>query len=393
VPASPTWRLPAVIGAVALAVSFAFPSPANAAPKPAAATPAGATIRAAGATLTRAGQPYRFVGVDAYELATAWGNNAGCGAMVSDAQMAAFFRSLPAGAVVRFQAFQETTGTNPATGAADWVGLDRVFAAATAAGVGVIPVLGGQGSGCDGGHWENAAWYAGGYTEIYNRPSNSDGRGLQPLSYQSWVTAVVNRYRTSPALAMWEPMGEAEASACPIGTGPNCSGHQTCDHEAAAIAALTQFFTAIGGLIHRLDPAHLVEAGLLGGGQCGTQGGDYQKVVAGPGIDVASYHDHYGSAPLGGDQWNGIAVRTAQARAVHKPIIAGEIGITAGVGAAGCESLEQRVADMAAKFTAQFAAGSAGEMIWNWSPDPLGPCSFNTTAGDPLVTWLATSAA
>lgn len=349
------------------------------------------SLAASGTTLTLGGVPYRFVGVDAYELATDWGDNAGCGAMLSGSQLAGFFASLPPGAVVRFQAFQETTGINPTTLAVDWAGLDRVFAAATAASVKLIPVLGGQGSGCDGGHWEDPAWYDGGYTKVYNTAANSDGRGLEPLSYQTWVSDVVTRYESSPALGMWEPMGEAEASTCPAADEPtNCAGNQTCPNEAVASAALSSFFTAIGGMIHHLDPGHLVEAGLLGGGQCGTQGSDYQAVISSPGIDVASYHDYYTSS-MGGDQWNGIAVRIAQADAVDKPIVAGEVGITAGVGPAGCESTAQRVVDMAAKFAVQMAAGSSGELIWNWSPDQLGACSYNTTVGDPLMTWLATN--
>ena len=48
------------------------------------------------------------------------------------------------------------------------------------------------------------------------------------------------------------------------------------------------------------------------------------------------------SAPFGGDQWNGVAVRFAQAAALNKPIITGEVGITAGDGQSGCMSLQQR---------------------------------------------------
>jgi hypothetical protein len=349
-------------------------------------------IGASGAKLTLGGRLYTFVGVDAYELATDWGNNAGCGGMLSDAQMASFFASLPAGAVVRFQAFQETTGINPTTHQLTWAGLDRVFAAASTAAVKVIPVLAGQGAGCDGGHWQDPAWYNGGYNQVFNNSANSDGRGLQPLSYAAWVTSVVNRYRSSPALGMWEPIGEAEASSCAAAYQPtSCSGHQTCPSEATATAALANFYTSIGGLIHTLDPAHLVEAGLLGGGQCGTQGPDYQGVISTRGVDVASYHDYYGVAPLGGDQWNGVEVRIAQAHAANKPIIAGEVGIAAGVGSLSCASTARRVSEMAAKLAAQFSAGSSGELIWNWSLDTLGPCSFNTTMGDPLMTWLATA--
>ena len=138
----------------------------------------------------------------------------------------------------------------------------------------------------------------------------------------------------------------------------------------------------MGAQIHLLDPEHLVEAGLLGGAQCGTAGTDYQSVGASPGIDVLSVHDYYGSAPLGGDQWNGMAVRFAQAKALDKPIITGEAGIVAGNGQSGCESLQQRALDMSAKMTAQFAAGDSAFLVWDWLLDPLGPCSYNTGPSD-----------
>ena len=168
------------------------------------------------------------------------------------------------------------------------------------------------------------SWYAGGFRNVDNSPGNSDGRGLTPLSYWTYMNDIVNRYADSPALGMWEPMSEAEASTCPAADEPsNCSGHQTCPSETAAASALEYFFNSVGAQIHQLDPEHLVEGGFLGGGQCGTSGPDYQSVGASPGIDVLSVHDYYGSAPLGGDQWNGMAVRFAQAKALDKPIITG----------------------------------------------------------------------
>ena len=115
------------------------------------------------------------------------------------------------------------------------------------------------------------------------------------------MNALVSRYADSPALGMWEPMSEAEASDCPAGFEENdeCGGHQTCPDEAAAASALDYFFTTVGAQIHVLDPEHLVEAGLIGGGQCGTSDADYQSVGASPGIDVLSIHDYYGCRPIG----------------------------------------------------------------------------------------------
>src|SRR4051812_15135025 len=56
--------------------------------------------------LTLVGKPYRFVGLNAYELATYWGRNAGCGAMLGDRQLEHFFASTPPRSLVRIWAWQ-----------------------------------------------------------------------------------------------------------------------------------------------------------------------------------------------------------------------------------------------------------------------------------------------
>ena len=340
-------------------------------------------IKARGQTLDVGGEPNKFIGFNAYELATDWGTNAGCGGMATPAQIDAFFASLRPDSLVRFWTFQETMATNVHTGQIDWQPLDNVFYAAAKYHVYLIPVISDQGGTCDGGTWQDPAWYQGGFRDVDNSPSNSDGRGLTPLSYWDYMTALVSRYAGSPALGMWEPMSEAEASTCPTAFEPeDCSGHQTCPHEAAAMSALEFFFTSVGAAIHSLDPRHLVEEGLLGGSQCGIAGNSYERVGASPGIDVLSVHDYYGSAPLGGDQWNGMAVRFAQAKALDKPIITGEAGILAGNGQVGCQSLAQRASKMATKMSAQFAAGDSAFLVWNWNVNPLGPCSYDTGPTD-----------
>jgi hypothetical protein len=183
-------------------------------------------------------------------------------------------------------------------------------------------------------------------------------------------------------------MSEAEASTCPDADQPaDCSGHQTCPDEQAAAAALRHFFDVVGGEVHALDPDHLVESGLLGGGQCGTQGADYQYVSASPGIDVLSYHDYYDGSPMGGDQWNGIALRLRQAAALDKPIIAGEVGIVAGAG--GCPSPAERSSAFEAKASAQLAAGASGLLAWDWVPAPSPSCGYDIGPGDPLLSTMA----
>jgi hypothetical protein len=107
-------------------------------------------------------------------------------------------------------------------------------------------------------------------------------------------------------------------------------------------------------------------------------------VSASPGIDVLSVHDYYGGDALGGDRYNGLAVRFVQAAALDKPIITAEAGIVAGK-SPGCETLTQRATAMAAKKKAEFAAGSSAFLVWDWVLTPLGPCSDNTGPGDPLM--------
>ena len=348
-------------------------------------TVASGVIRASGTRLTLNGATYQFTGVNAYEAATQWGINAGCGAQLSDAQLNQLFASLPANSLVRFWAFQGTMATDITTHQLNWGPLDRVFAAAAAHSQRLVVAITDQAGTCDGGHWQDPAWYQGGFMNVYNDPSTTDGRGLTPLSYWTYLQDIVSRYRTSPALGMWEPISEGEASTCPAWAQPlNCGGHQTCPDESVAAAALHHFFDVVGGEIHSLDPLHLVESGLLGGGQCGMQGNDYLTVSQSPGIDVLSYHDYYGLVAIGGDEWNGIALRLHQAALIGKPIIAGEMGIEAGT-APGCVGIAERNTALTTKERMQMASGSSGALTWDWVPSTTYMCTYDVTPADPIV--------
>ena len=91
------------------------------------------------------GRPYTFVGVNAYEIGTEFGVNAGCGGQESDAQLNELFSSLPPNSLVRFWAFQDAIATNVDSDQLDWAPLDRVFAAAAAYGQRLIVTLTDQG--------------------------------------------------------------------------------------------------------------------------------------------------------------------------------------------------------------------------------------------------------
>ena len=269
----------------------------------------------------------------------------------------------------------------------DWEPLDRVFAAAAAYHQLLVPSLTGQSGGCDNQHWQDPSWYEGGYTQVFDDPAAPDGEPVAPLSYWQYLQAIVTRYRSSPALGMWEPISEAEASTCPSVYQPyNCSGHQTCPDEAVAATALRSFFDEVGGEIHALDPEHLVESGLLGSGQCGTEGPDYAYVSASPGLDVLSYHDYYPSTEtIGGDQWNGIAVRIDQAAQLEKPIIAGEMGFAPITDPATCPDPTERGIELETKAQAQIDAGVDGVLLWDWVPSRAAPCNDDIVAGDAVL--------
>jgi len=220
---------------------------------------------------------------------------------------------------------------------------------------------------------------------VFNAPSDTQGTGLTPLSYWDYMQDLVNEFKNSPALGLWEPMSEPSAGTCPPQDEPlNCGANQTCPNEAVAASALRHFFDVVGAEIHALDPDHLVESGMLGGGQCGTAGTDYQYVSASPGIDVLSYHDYFGAISIGGGQVDGIAARIQQADLLNKPIIAGEIGVLAGTDP-GCTSLAARNAIFQTKEQAQQKAGTSGVLAWDWVPVAQAACSYDIGPSDPLM--------
>ncbi len=137
-------------------------------------------ITAQGQSLEIGGVPTLFTGVNAYQLATDWGTNAGCGGMATTAQIDAFFGSLRPNSLVRFWAFQGAMATNVHTDQLDWRPLDKVFYEAAKYHVYLIPTISDQGGPCDGGHWQDPAWYSGGFKNVYNSAGDSDGQRPDP---------------------------------------------------------------------------------------------------------------------------------------------------------------------------------------------------------------------
>jgi len=365
-------------------------APAPTAPVSTAAPTAGAPMTATtGPRVTRQGQqlfldgrPWRFTGFNAYGAATDWGLNWGCGAPSGDLDQ--MFTTLPAGSVVRFWAFQAQAWNNKASPQhLDFSAIDRVVAAAERHHQLLIMTLSDQSGTCDDGHWHDPAWYEGAYTQRFN----DDGRGLGSLSYADYVTTIVNRYRTSPAIAFWEPVNEPESSTCSGATGAACfdNSKRSCPHDSAQI--LAGFYDAIGRQIRAIEPTALISDGVSGGGQCGTTSGDYDVVGKSSGVDLLTYHD-YGSNDNAFP--SGLADRLRQARTeIGKPLSVEEAGIGAGPDS-GCRSRSGRATAFADKIHAAFTSGAVGYTPWWYSPAPSG-CGDDFGPADPLVTVLATA--
>jgi len=309
------------------------------------------------------GKPFRFDGLNVYNANSrnnCWywlGTGPGLGASLTAIG--------PGQEVFRSWFFQGEATIN---GAHDWTAFDHALAVAAANGQHVIATLTDQWGNCDSSDgYKGLSWYQTGYATRVDP-------GYQE-TYRQWVADVVTRYRDDPTIAMWQLVNEAEARDSQGGV---------C-REASATQALRAFTDDVGGLVHSLDSNHLVTVGTMGSGQCGAAGGDYKTVYASPGTDVCEYHD-YGSPTV--VLPSSLQSRINQCTALNKPIFVGESGIqtsTAG-------SLANRAAEFDNKFSAQFAAGVVGELVWDWRDALLGgssPSGYEIGPTDPVIPLLA----
>lgn len=323
-------------------------------------------VQATSAGLTLDGSPWWPSGFNAYQLATDWSVNAGCGAMVD---LDSYFSALEPGTLTRFNAFARLA-VNKFTGQLDFGPMDAVFEAAAEHDQLVVPVLAAGDGACEDELFKGHHWYDDDWNTVV--PAGS------PLRFDQWVSTAVNRWASSPALAGWELVGEPETSLC-----ADIACHwqsRTCPADAGEV--LRDFFDDAGALIRAADPATPIWAGLLGGGQCGSAGDDYRLVNASSNVDVLEYHDYGADAiPLPGDIWNGLATHIVQAQLLGKPLVVTEVGQNAG----SCGSLQNRVDDFDTKVSGQKAAGTDGALFWAFVPDPRPQsCTFDIGPDDPV---------
>jgi mannan endo-1,4-beta-mannosidase len=291
-----------------------------------------------GRNLMLDGRPYRFVGFNSFGLT-------GCatGRPYTQAQMDAYFAGLPTNGMTRTWAF-EHWGMDA---------IDMVVETAERHGQKLILVLTGGGmAGCepDG---KDAVWYQSGYRD----------------HYLPWLRRVVERFKDSPAVGMWEIINEP--------------GHQSTTDAVT----MKQFLDHAAATIKGIDPHHLVESGTLAEYTPGTA--DYAYVHSGPNIDVGSLHEYdYDPAH---QLSRHLPPTLSQMYTINKPMIIGEVGIDhAGP---GCDvSLEERDAGFREKFDGYFHSGVAGIMVWNYTPNLIRDCGLNispqyanTNQPDPMI--------
>lgn len=299
------------------------------------------------------GESWWPTGFDAYQLATDWSVNAGCGAQTD---LYAFFGSLPPRSLTRLNVFR-AFAVDKHTGGLDFSPIDKVFAAAERHGQLLIPVMTAQDGACEDVQYKQRSWYENGWRE----PDPETG-----ASFADWLETAVDRWSQSPAIAAWELIGEPEVGVC---AEDSCAlEERTCPEDSAEI--LRKWTDEAGAIVRRHDPDRLTTIGLLGGDQCGTAGEGFAEVAGSPEIDFVQYHDY--------DDTRFLSTRLAE---TTKPILVAELGIKAG----SCLDLDVRARQVGEKIDEYYKLGAAGALIWNYVPDPRPEqCTYDVGPGDPL---------
>ncbi|QIX51915.1 beta-mannosidase [Rhodococcus sp. DMU1] len=342
-----------VVACLVGAAACASPPPPDPPPPP---PPARVTVDGRGLILD--GKPWWPTGLNAYQLASDWDVNGGCGAQVD---LDAYFSSLPPSSLTRFNAFQ-ALALNRVTGTLDFAAIDAVFAAAERHGQLVMPVLSPQDGACGNELYKDRAWYEHGWTTR---------RAPFAVSYRDWVRLAVDRWRVSPALAAWDLLGEPEPGVC--GDAACSLPRRSCPPDSAQL--LRAWTDAVGRIVRETDPRHPISLGLIGGDQCGSAGDGYAQLAKSPYVDVLQYHDY--------DEAAWLPVRLGQ---VTKPILVAELGIEAG----SCLPLPERAERVDAALTGYRETGAAGALLWAFVPDPRGgECTYDIGPGDPAFDVLA----
>lgn len=167
--------------------------------------------------------------------------------------------------------------------------------------------------------------------------------------YQTYIAAVVSRYKTSTAIFAWELANE-----------PRCSG---CD-----VSVINTWATTTSAYIKSLDSNHMVTMGDEGFGLSTLSDGSYPFTTGAggynwtqnleiPDIDFGTYHlypSSWGEADTWGPLW--IQAHAEAANAIGKPVIMEEYGSTT-------------LTDEEPWITEVYDTETAGLMYWQYGDD------------------------
>lgn len=303
-----------------------------------------------GETLMLDGAPYRFVGVNNYDLT---GAHTGRPASLSDAE--AFFAQLQPNTMVRVWAFEEW-GIDAPT---QLVKLAEKYRQKL-----VFTLADGSGKSGRAPKFTNP-WYQGGYTNAFY-----DAAWGRNINYWEWVTKIVSLFKDSPAVGFWEIMNEPGSSV-----------------DDLTPTAIKRFYDAAAAHIKQADPSHLVSTGALGAWQTFQHdAAGYEQVHSGPDIDLISVHEYdypYTDGETLGSPWFDAASQAA--RALGKPVYVGETGISL---ASGCMSAADRADALRRKFDEYLHSGAAGVLYWAVLGPPNNPgpvCDTQYGNNDPML--------
>lgn len=289
-------------------------------------------VQRRGANLIDQGQPFRFLGVNVYSLAShPPGKGYECGRTFTDEQLHQTFRDLAAmGAnVIRFDAYQSFTASGQ-----DYSRLDRIFRLGRRYGIRLILTMENQWSHCTEGGYKRADWYGRGYQRPY---------GAYRQSYVDHVVGLVTRYRDEPALLMWQLMNEPESF--------QANGRPDW-------AALKRFSDRVTRIIRRIDRRHLICLGSSGVSRW-RGGAVWYRILLNSGSDIGEAHD-YGLPEVA---WPPVAQESLRtARQSGKPFFIGEVGIPLEPPL----SQAKRASLTVAKMKAAWNHGVDGIMVWSY---------------------------
>src|SRR6266516_5210098 len=302
------------------------------------------------------GQPFRFIGVNRFNLLTTDAPYHGCGEGWSQQNLDAYFAEMQSLHIttVRFWAFRLFTENG-----ADFSRFDYLVSLAQKYHIFLVPVLENQWSDCTQGDYKYNTWYQSGYLSPY---------GNYQLSYKDYLGLVITRYRDNPYILMWQLMNEAESK----------NTNDISDPEA-----LYNFALAMSVYIKSIDPNHLVSLGTIGESQPGTEGTNYSSLYSISTIDILEIHDYRQEVtPLP----SFISQHIADAVALNKPIFVGEAGIQKGCEQQSCFTLQQRAMLFRAKMGAFFGENGNGYLIWSYRDNyPSSDDVWEFDSQDPLA--------